>query len=501
MHLTLSRSDSVPLYRQIERQIRAQIASGTLQPGDRLPTHRSLARSCGVNRSTVVTAYQELQSARLIQSHVGRGTVVSSCVSDGLYGTGAPPSWDSYVQSGMARWNYRLQNEVDAAKADPSLYSLATGENANELHPRAQLQRLLRDEPMVSVPLGNVDPLGYGSLRTAIAEHLTKRGIIVSPEGLIVLSGSQQGLHLIAECLLEPGDAVAFEYPSYFYGVRSIAATGARVFDVPMTSHGLSLVHLESLLRRERIKLLFTIPHFHNPTTASMSADDMEQLLWLCEQHQVVIVEDDCYGELGFNGIVRPLKALDRNGSVIYLGSFSKTIAAGLRIGWAIAPSPVLLLMGKAKRNMDLGPSVLPQWLVSRLITTGAYDEHIMDLTRKLMSRRERLAQCLSDAALNLHDIEWEKPAGGCHIWCRLPVGISSLDLFDAARQAGVAIAPGGIYGVPEFGAQDGFRLSYCHLPVEEFAPAVASLSSAVKEQQGRTRRRVTLSVRRGSGR
>lgn len=489
MEALLQRAARTPLFRQIVQHIRDQISSGELPPGSRLPPTRELAERLRVNRSTVVNAYAELAADGLVVARVGRGTVVAdrTARSHGSAGSPAHASWQAYLDAGLLRPDAALLAQVQRVRERPGIISLAHGEVDRELYPHAALgaatQRVRWDE----LPLGYQVPKGLPELRTQVAARLRRQGVAIRADNVLILNGAQQGFHLIGACLLQPGDLVAFEQPSYFFTLGTFAAAGLRAAPVDMEPQGLAPAALDELLSRRRPRLLFAVPTFQNPTSACMPRERRHEVVRICAQHGVPIVEDDPYGEVYFDRTPPPpLKAFDRSGHVLYLGSCSKPVAPGLRVGWLAGPAPVIERLADAHQQMDHGSSVLPQAVLAEMMRDGSMDEHLERLRRELGRRRDALCEALRTECGDW--LDFHPPAGGYHLWARLRAPSSSATVFRAAARAGVAVTPGSVYGAGGSGTGDGdrqacraLRLSFCHARPEQMREAARRLAMALR--------------------
>ncbi|HEX9007218.1 MAG TPA: PLP-dependent aminotransferase family protein, partial [Bacteroidota bacterium] len=343
LNVQVRREDPAPLYRQIFHQIREMILSGQLPPGHRLPPERRLAEALGVTRATVINAYEELKVQGLVDARVGHGTVV-------LHAKNPPPVDDGAVRS--IAWSHYFRDE-GLRPPDPlvrNLLEMATRPDVISLaiglpSPRHLPVALLRD--LMSGTLEEIGPQallqtpteGLLSLRDALSRWLTKRGIACSAEDLLILSGSQQGLHLAARIFLNPGDTIIVEAPTYFGAKEAFRRAGARLISVETDDDGMQVDRLAALLQHHRPKLIYTLPTFQNPSGAVLSLERRRRLLQLASSYGIPILEDDTYTELRYDGpLLPPLKALDNAGIVLSLGTFSKILFPGLRLGWLVAP-------------------------------------------------------------------------------------------------------------------------------------------------------------------
>jgi 2-aminoadipate transaminase len=466
----LDRSSSTPLYQQLRDQIRQRIFSGSLPAGSRLPPERTLANMLGVNRTTVVNAYRELAAEGLVEGRVGHGTVVLPPPTPPPEGPIRPMHWASVSEA-----EDPVVADINAIVRRPGSISFAHGEMSPELFPAEMLGRLFaRALSAGEAPLGYGPVAGYLPLREAIAARMG-----LSTGEILVLGGSQLALYLVTRVLLQPGDTVVVEVPSYINTLGIFSSAGVRVVPAPVDRDGLQVDGLSEVFLRYRPKLLFTQPSFHNPTGVTMSLERRRQLLQLAARHQVGIVEDDPYAELCFSEERLPsLKAMDPGGYVLYISSFSKSVTPGLRLAWLAAPPVVVERIAAARGTLDFRGALLNQWVMNVFLREGLLDQHLARLRPVLLRRRDLLIQ-----ALRQHmpaGVSWHVPAGGYHLWCTLPRPLRARRLLSEAAREGVAFIPGDYYG-PGDEARRGLRLNFTYPREPEIAEGVKRLAAAVR--------------------
>lgn len=443
------KSNPEPIYKQIARYFEEQILCGELAPGTALPTERELAQLLQVNRSTVTTAYEDLRATGLVHSIQGSGT----WVNHHLWGV-APrklPNWQQYTNGGAFLPTLPLLQSIRKASQDPTVIQLSRGELSPPLTPTSILEELIREQtPLLSLEYPH--PKGDVQLREAVADHLREEySINADPEQILITSGAQQALHIITLCLLSPGDAIAMEGPSYAYSLQMFPSAGLRLYLLPVDDGGLRPEEVRSLYQKHKIRMIFTNPTFQNPTGTILPLHRRKELLAICEELRIPIVEDDAYGaitHLDTPSLPPSLMALNQKGggsSVIYIGSLSKVIGPGLRIGWIVGPRSVINRLADAKQQMDYGTNSFTQQLVSRYLSQPLWKRQIATLQSELMQRRNQML-----AALDEHLRDWAKwtvPKGSYHIWCKLNQPIPDKVLLTSAIQHGILMSPGGIYG------------------------------------------------------
>ncbi|HBW38991.1 PLP-dependent aminotransferase family protein [Desulfosporosinus sp. BICA1-9] len=496
MKLHIDRSGKTPLYLQIRSQIRQLILANDLPPGFRLPPERKLATTLGVNRSTVVNAYHELVADGLIQPHVGKGTIVSppqpvgpshdrftnANDSEALGAPVQPISWQNFY----TRQSERLHNPVLASILDEigeeDQISFALGSPAGEYYPLQEFSQISQE---VMRP-GNWQAFEYGPtighypLRQYIADWLSQRGIRTQAQTILITSGSQQGLDLLTKVFLEPGDYIVMEEPSFLGAIGVFKASGAHILTVPLDQEGLRIDVLEQILARHRPKFIYTLPTFQNPSGITTSLARRQQLLKLAYQYHVPIVEDDPYSELFYGNQPFPsLKSLDEYGHVIYLGTFSKILFPGLRLGWCVAPTPVLEQLSLAKQHVDLHTSTTAQWVMTEFCKRGLLDEHLLIVRKQYKCQRDAMVYALKEFAPQ--GLSWTVPEGGYYLWCELPPGMKAAALLTKAAEKKVTFVPGNAFYVNS-GGKDRIRLCFCRHSETTIREGIYRLCEAITE-------------------
>lgn len=478
MEILLDRSSPAPLYRQIERQLRAQILSGALPSGFRLPPERRLAAALGVNRTTVLAAYRELRAEQLVDSRVGRGTEVVG-PPPAPAAVGSPPWRQLFREPAPGAADSLVRDLLQLTERSDAI-SLAVGLPAAELVPvelvRELLDRLFAE---VGAPLLLYGPTeGLTALRERLAEWLSGRGIVAAPAEVLVLSGSQQGLDLVARALIEPGDEVVVEEPSYFGALQVFRAAGARLLAIPVDDEGLRVDLLEQVLERRRPKLIYTLPTFQNPSGRTLSPARRERLVGLAARHGVPLLEDDPYADLRYDGDpVPPLKAFDPSGTVLYLSTFSKVLFPGLRLGFLVAARPVVRRLALVKQLADLHTGTAAQWLLERLLAGGHLPRHADRVRGVYRRRRDAMEQALLRGAPG--DVGWSTPHGGFYYWITLPAELDRARLMAEAGTRGVSFLPGWAC-FPDPPGGSAVRLSFSYPPPDQIALGVARFLEAV---------------------
>ncbi len=485
MHLEIrtDRDGDKPLYLQIADSISRLIASGVLGAGERLPTVRALALQLKVTRVTVHNAYSHLQAEALVESTVGRGTFVS-----GEAGGQEPAEGRGSRRAGSHPDRWHGPEEMGLLLLhDRDLESLALAEPDPRLAPAEEFMGVLK-----SLSAGDLPLLRYGAtegdpkLRELLARRLAPRGIRCEAGDILVTTGSTQALSLTVQALARPGDKVLVESPAYFGFLSLLRALEIHAVPVPMDTEGPMPDALERLVLRERPRLLYTTPTFHNPTGVTMSLERRRRLLDIAGRYGMPIIEDDIFHALSYQPeIPAPIRALDDRGVVYYVDSFSKSLLPGLRIGYVVAPQAQRRVIASLHSAATLGNAHILQRALAHFLEDGSYDAHLRRVIPHYRRRRDALLRALKNEMPR--EVSWTSPGGGFCCWLTLPEGLSSDEVFRVALQRGVAFAPGRLFDVHPR-RPDHARLCFGTLPPERMEKAVGVLARIVREGLGRVR-------------
>ena len=470
----LDRNSIVPLYRQIYESLRESILAGTLPESTRLPPERSLAERLNINRSTVVHAYRELVADGLIEQKVGSGSRVVPQLRQGQPDRSAAVPWWVTLPPWRVGEFPTILGEL-AAKQEAGRISFVQGVAPDEPSPLGELAKSfsrVASDPRFILSYG--DSEGYEPLRAAIAKRMELRGAQTRAKDVIVLTGSTQGIMVVAQSLAEPGDEIIVEVPSYPGALQIFQICGLRAIAVPVDEDGMRVDHVEAILRTRRPRFIYTMPSLHNPTNVTMNADRRERLVTLARRSGVPIVEDDPYGELAQSKLT-PLVGLAPD-YVVYLSTFSKTIAPSLRVGWLAAPRTILERLLLRKQALDMATSLYVQAAIGDYLETG-YDPHVAQLREELRTRRE-----MADAAIAEHwpgTMRTSKAVGGFYLWVTTPREIRARPLLDQAERLGASF----LFGEPFFASSGGdhnFRLALTPVTRAQIPEGVRRIGKAI---------------------
>jgi 2-aminoadipate transaminase len=378
----------------------------------------------------------------------------------------------------------------------PDVISFAGGLPASEVFPAARFQeacqRVLQTQAHLALQYGATE--GYEPLREMIARHISRYGIQARLENVLITSGSQQALDLIGKLLINPGDKVLVEAPTYLGALQAFNVYGAEYIPVPSDADGLCTEMLEAPLRLGP-KFMYVLPNFQNPGGTTLAEGRRHELVLLADKFGIPIIEDDPYGQLRYEGDhLTPLVVLDREnlrrdrgysiGNVIYLSTFSKTLAPGLRLGWIVAPPEVISKLTQLKQGADLHTSTFGQMVAYEVARDGFLDEHVKLIRRVYRERRDAMLEALQ--AEFPSEVTWTRPQGGLFLWVTLPEGLDAQQLFAAAIQEHVAFVPGESFYAPNGTTEEGrrhLRLNFSASDPEKIHEGIRRLGVAIRWQ------------------
>lgn len=480
--LRLHRDRAEPLHEQLFQQIGTRIVDGTLPVGFRLPPSRSLAEALAVNRNTVVRAYAELESAGFVASSTGRGTFVATpppeqqAPAAPLATAGMP--WQALVSHALAGAPLDRFERTSLPRGREPI-NLARMQPDTELIP-AELLRRCMDHVLRSrgpATLSYAPPEGLPRLRELIREHLVRHGVPARSEDILVTSGSQQGIDLVARALINPGDPFLVDSATYTGAIKLLTVAGAQLIPVPSDEQGPDLSAL-SRLGRAGTKGFYVIPNNHNPTSGCASAERRLELVAWSQRSAIPLIEDDYGVDLQLSSEAPPpaLRVLDAD--VIHIGSFSKCLAPGLRIGFVLCPPSLRPLLVQLKHALDLGTSPFLQHVLAEFLERGYLRAHLGRTLPEYRARRDALCATLYEhLPAGYHFVT---PQHGVVLWLPLPPRVSPDACYEEALRRGVVVSPGSLYAVDSKQAR-GVRLTYCAESTERIIEGARRLCDALR--------------------
>ncbi len=390
--------------------------------------------------------------------------------------------WEQVLAKRTARMTSSMIRETLKLMSTPGMISFGGGNPAPELFPLREFQEacryVLEHEGPASLQYGVTE--GYPPLKQYLLEKMRKYGVPAEEENILIVNGSQQALDLVGKIFLDPGDTVLTDGPTYLGAIQAWNAYEARFVTVPLDDDGTRVDLVEDILKREKVKFIYSLPNFHNPAGVTLSLQRRHQLVDLAARYGTFIIEDDPYGELRFEGEdLTPIIVLHKE-NTIYLSTFSKTLSPGIRLGWIVAPGKALRRLVQAKQAADLHTSMFTQMVAYDICQRGFLRPHVKRIRD---TYRERCRVML--AAMDKYfppGLRWTRPLGGLFLWVILPKGMDSIELLKEAVAEKVAFIPGPAF-YPDGSGQHTFRMTFATASPEMIEEGVERLAKAIERQ------------------
>ena len=365
----------------------------------------------------------------------------------------------------------------------PDVISFAGGLPAPELFPVRDIEeacrQLLAEEPRVALQYSTTE--GHRPLREYLAESMMKNGIQHSPEEILITTGSQQALDLIGKTFVDPGSKVLTGRPTYLGAIQAWRAYQAEFVTVPLDDDGMQVEMIDDQLEaNEDIRFIYVLPNFHNPAGTTLPESRRYQLVKIARDHDLIIVEDDPYGALRYEGEVPPPISKLAPERTLYLGTFSKTLTPGLRIGWVAGPKEIRQRLVLAKQGADLHTSTFDQMIANDIAQRGIIEEHVKHLRKTYGARRDTMVDALSEFWPD--GCCWTRPQGGLFLWARIPGDIDTSELLCEALENKVAFVPGVNFFPYGDGGHQAMRLNFSNAKPEMIVEGIRRLGSTIKQ-------------------
>ncbi len=497
MNINLDKKAKRSLYKQLRDQLKRMIDEGTLPAGTKLPGTREFAEQLGVSRKTVLSAFVELEAESYIESIPQSGTIVKDRRKLLLYGSKSdtkdnadyparhtePFDWEQFnIPGDFFAMPPRTINDlgnrtISFTKALPD----------DRLFPFEQIKQitstLLWYPKEFFFNYGN--PQGYQPLVEYIEGRMALDGVDMvagSPNEnhIIITNGFQNAINLLVSMLVKPGDTVAIENPTYAAILNLLIARDVNYVGIPVDENGMKVDNLAEILKERKIAAVITIPTFHNPTGTTMSLERRYALLKLAENHKFPIIEDAYANDLRYSGEVDPtLKSLDRGGYVLQIGSYSKTLLPGLRLGWITLSANAAQYAFRLKRACDKSDSFFLQVILFEFIKKGYYEKHLRKTRRAYKARLEAMLDAMRENFPPI--VTWYQTEGGLSVWVNLPKDWKSMAVYQLARERGVEFAVANFFSTDKHDS-NGFRLSFAQLDEKEIIEGINRLGELLRD-------------------
>jgi DNA-binding transcriptional MocR family regulator len=452
-----------PLYSRLARAIARLLEGGQIASGTALPAERQLAAALSVSRTTVSAAYAELRRAGWLDARQGSATIVTGAVHSPVA---------AYKTNGLFASLMRAHPDViDMTVAVPQAAPVVRDVLADPSVAGVDLDRAIEGHGYY--------PAGYPPLREALAQILTGNGLPTAPDELMVTSGAQQAISLVARATVGDGETVVVEEVTYPGALDLVTSRGAELAPVPITTRGIDVDALTRVIDTNAVRLVYLVPTFHNPTGSVLELSSRQRLVDTLSEHRVTTVDDLTLHELDHGDpSPPPLAALGPDAPIISVGSMSKVFWGGLRVGWVRARPPVIEHLIGFKTSADMGTSAIAQVVATASLTR--YDETRRWRNQRLARSLETLVNAIGEL---LPDWDWQAPAGGPHLWVGMPPGGDATTLSHAALRKGLALVPGTLLAADESRAHDRIRLPL-YPDGEALVAAVRIMAATWNEQR-----------------
>jgi GntR family transcriptional regulator/MocR family aminotransferase len=479
--IQVDRNASVSLHIQVCNIFISLITNGTLQPADILPGSRVLAQLIGINRNTVKLAYQELVSQGWAESIERKGVFVLSKLPVVAKPIAAGAAKNIRHQEAFI-WTNKFENAWITRGAEKTMLTIDGGFPDVRLAP---IDLLMREYRSLSRRLYGKNFLKYGSskgsenLRAAICSYLSHtRGLTVPVENIVITKGSQMGIYLAAQMLLNPADNIAVGLSNYLLADDTFRYAGANLIRIPVDGNGMDVDYLEKVLQHNNIKAVYIIPHHHYPTTVTMSTERRLKLLKLAKEYRFAIIEDDYDFDFHYdNKPYLPLASIDHNQNVIYIGSVTKTFAPALRIGFMIGPSAFVDAAAALRELIDKQGDTVLEEAFAVMFNSGEMDRYFRKSLKIYRQRRNLFCQVLKS---NFNeDIAFNNPEGGLAVWANFDQRIDLIKMAEGAAKKRLQIDDGRFYRNESFAA-NGIRMGFASLDENEIVEALGILKKAL---------------------
>lgn len=462
-------------YKEIASYIRQKIVNGDWFCGMRLPSQRQLVNQFNVNRVTIIKSVELLEMEGFIYTKRGSGTYVNDYLDDEFI----PNKWTE-----MMEWSFQTRSQfivqlINKLETDTSFIHISKGELGKELLPQQDLREAMNKVSgyIGDLSFGYHNGYGYQKLRELIAQRSREDGIDIKSENVMITSGALHAIQLLATGVLSQNTLIFSNTPSYIDSTNVFDHFHMKQIKLPYSE----MNQFQNIINKSpsnKEKAIYIESTFNNPTAQSLSQNVREKMIRYSQTHQIPIIEDDIYKDIWFDTKpLKPIKALDINGKVVYISSFSKTVAPAIRIGWIIAPEKIIERLADIRMQIDYGSSILSQMVVYELLKNGSYDKHLNNIKSVLKEKRDYMIEKLE---IYLFDYaSWDVPRGGFFIWLKLNGNVNIKKLFsDLIKEEKILLNPGFIYGSEE----NNVRLSYAYESKDNINYAIQKIYQHIKK-------------------
>jgi Transcriptional regulators containing a DNA-binding HTH domain and an aminotransferase domain (MocR family) and their eukaryotic orthologs len=482
--LSFDKNSTVPIYLQIANAIIQQIQNGIIKTGTKLPGSRVMANLLSVHRKTIIKAFDELEMQGWIEIRPYKGTFISEQLPK-VKAQAFIEKNGLLKKKSTAHFDYYPGRALTKATVFPQKLGFDDGAPDVRLAPITELaqsmSRALRNVPSKEL-LSYTDPKGLISLREKLAQQFNEnRGLNIAAENVLITRGSQMGIYLCTQLLLRPGDEMIVGATNYYVANLTFRQSGAIMNTIPVDEHGICVDAIEPICKKKKIRAVYLTSHHHHPTTVTLSPERRIRLLALAEQYRFAIIEDDYDYDFHYsNNPLLPLASADKNGNVIYLGSFSKTTAPAFRMGYLIAPESVIETLSRFRRIIDRQGETVLEWAFTDLLQKGILQRYLKKALKQYRIRRDYCCELLQS---ELGDcIHFKKPDGGMAIWAKFDPVIDLRKLSKKAKQRGLYLSDGTVHN-PIGQELNATRLGFASKQVDEIEASTRLLRQLIDQR------------------
>ncbi len=393
-----------------------------------------------------------------------------------------PVDWERFLAQRAQSMKSSAIRELLKITQLPDVISFAGGLPAPELFPVREIEEacsyLLRHDPKLALQYSTTE--GHPPLREYLAESMAEYGIHYGPDNVLITTGSQQALDLIGKLFVDPGSYVLTGRPTYLGAIQAWQAYQGQFVTVPLDDRGMRVDLIEETIATTPVRFIYVLPNFHNPAGTTLPEDRRRHLVEIARKHDLIIVEDDPYGALRYRGEDQPPIAALAPERTIYLGTFSKTLTPGLRIGWVVAPTEIRQRLVQAKQGADLHTSTFDQMIANDIAQRGILKVHVKELRRVYGERMTTMLDALEE--FWPEGCSWTEPEGGLFLWARVPESVDSVDMLRVALERKVAFVPGVNFYPDGVGGHDAMRLNFSNAKPEMIVEGIRRIGLAIKQ-------------------
>ncbi|WP_394371328.1 PLP-dependent aminotransferase family protein [Clostridium celatum] len=476
MFSSIDFNEDEPIYLQIENYIKNMINNNMVVANGKLPATRELSRILGVSRNSIITAYENLEDEGVVYTVKGKGTFIS-------------PSKSKTEEGWQISWNDKVNNygklalELDIVKSEipweKNLISFKSISPDGELFDMEEFKKAFLNRISIEGHklLNYGYAKGYKPLMEYLLEYMKSKGVDIEGKDIIITNGFTEGLEMLCEAYTSPGDKIICENPTHNTSIKIMKVHGIEVVGVKMNEDGIDILELEEKLKDNKIKFGYLIPSYHNPTGIVLKGEKRFEVYNLFKKYNVPIIEDGFNEELLYNSThVSPIAALDKGGSgVVYIGSFSKILFPGIRVGWLLADKEVINILESVKRCKNIHTSFLDQGILYEYLRSGAFEKQIKKVRKSYKERYEFALKCINKY-VNPKFIWGE---GGLHIYIGIE-GITGRELLNRCYKKGVIFTPGDVFSMDNAGDYT-LRLGLSRLSLKEIEKGIKIIGEELK--------------------